>query len=131
MFEEILHLNTNFVSIVRGISKKYEITLSQALILLNISINGTSMSSLAYRLGLDPSTITRNIEKLEKRNLLYRERSTLDTRVINIYKSNEGVSISENIENDTEEIFNASIEDELDFKDSLQKINWNLEKNKL
>ena len=26
MFEEILHLNTNFVSILRAISKKYEIS---------------------------------------------------------------------------------------------------------
>ena len=131
MFEEILHLNTNFVSIVRAISKKYDITLPQALILLNISINGTSMSSLAHQLGLDPSTITRNIEKLEGRNLLYRERSTLDTRVINIYKSNTGKMISENIENDTEDIFNHAVDDRVDFKDSLQKINWNLEKSRL
>ena len=73
MFEEILNLNANFTSIVRKISKKYHITLPQALILFNISSRGTSMSELAHRLGLDPSTVTRNIEKLELRNFLYRE----------------------------------------------------------
>ena len=71
----------------RKIAKKFDLTLPQTLILFNISINGTSMSDLAHLMGLDPSTITRNIEKLEIRNLLYRERSLNDTRMIYIYKS--------------------------------------------
>ena len=73
MFEELLNLNANFTSIVRKTSKKYNITLPQALILFHISIRGSSMSGLAARLGLDPSTITRNIGKLEFKNLLYKK----------------------------------------------------------
>ena len=82
MFEEILQLNTNFIFLVRKIAKKNSLTLPHALILLNVSISGSSMSALANLLGLDPSTATRNIEKLEIRNLLYREKSTNDTRKV-------------------------------------------------
>tara|TARA_Y100001970_G_scaffold277330_1_gene381334 strand:- start:3620 stop:4021 length:402 start_codon:yes stop_codon:yes gene_type:complete len=128
MFEEILNLNANFTSIIRKISRKHNITLSQALILLNISLRGTSMSGLANRLGLDPSTVTRNIEKLELRNLLYREKSITDTRVINVYKSNEGNRISDSIEQKAESILNQFSYDAPSIKDALQMMNWNMEK---
>ena len=131
MFEEILNLNANFTSIVRKISRKYHITLPQALILFNISSRGTSMSGLAYRLGLDPSTVTRNIEKLELRNFLYREKSILDTRVINVYKSNEGNRISAMIEKEVAFILNNSSNDIPDIKDALQTMNWNMEKEEM
>ena len=131
MFEEILNLNANFTSIVRKISKKYHITLPQALILFNISSRGTSMSGLAHRLGLDPSTVTRNIEKLELRNFLYREKSILDTRVINVYKSNEGNRISAMIEKEVAFILNNSSNDIPDIKDALQTMNWNMEKEEM
>ena len=131
MFEEILNLNTNFNTIVRKISKKYHITLSQALILFNIPTNGTPMSKLALRLGLDPSTVTRNIEKLEKRNLLYREKSTLDTRVINVYKSNEGSKIINDVEKTVNSILIQSSQNTSELKDEIQILNWNIEKEQI
>tara|TARA_B100000902_G_C27288953_1_gene906049 strand:+ start:796 stop:1191 length:396 start_codon:yes stop_codon:yes gene_type:complete len=131
MFEEILNLNTNFNTIVRKISKKYHITLSQSLILFNIPMNGTPMSKLAVRLGLDPSTVTRNIEKLEKRNLLYREKSTLDTRVINVYKSSEGNEIINDIETIVNSILIQSSENTAELKDEMQILNWNIEKEQI
>jgi len=131
MFEEILQLNTNFIFLVRKIAKKNNLTLPQALILLNISINGSSMSTLANLLGLDPSTITRNIEKLEIRNLLYREKSTNDTRKVYVYVSGQGKKISKNIENDLELQLVNAIGSKIDITETIQKINWSLEKNKL
>ena len=131
MFEEILQLNTNFIFLVRRIAKNHSLTLPQALILLNISISGSSMSKLANLLGLDPSTVTRNIEKLENRNILYREKSTQDTRVIYVYKSNQGKIIVNNIEKEMELILNHRLDSKVDIKNSIQKINWSLEKNKL
>tara|TARA_B110000014_G_C19570287_1_gene303863 strand:+ start:118 stop:513 length:396 start_codon:yes stop_codon:yes gene_type:complete len=131
MFEEILQLNTNFIFLVRKMAKKQSLTLPQSLILLNISISGSSMSSLASLLGLDPSTITRNIERLENRNLLYREKSINDTRVIYVYKSTQGKIIAKKIEDDMEGLLINSIGKEIDIKENIQKINWSLEKNKL
>ena len=131
MFEEILQLNTNFIFLVRKIAKKNSLTLPQALILLNVSISGSSMSALANLLGLDPSTATRNIEKLEIRNLLYREKSTNDTRKVYVYMSVQGKEISKKIEQDLEFQLVNAIGSKIDISETIQKINWSLEKNKL
>ena len=131
MFEEILQLNTNFIFLVRKIAKKNSLTLPQALILLNVSISGSSMSTLANLLGLDPSTVTRNIEKLEIRNLLYREKSTSDTRKVYVYMSGRGKEISKKIEEDLEFQLVDAIGSKIDIAETIQKINWSLEKNKL
>ena len=128
MFEDILNLNANFTSIVRKISKNHSITLQQALILSHVSISGSPMSILANRLGLDPSTITRNIEKLELKNLLYRERSTSDTRMIYVYKSAEGGRIAGEIEKEVEIILKHSSQRTTELRDAIQTMNWNLEK---
>ena len=131
MFEEILQLNTNFIFLVRKIAKKNSLTLPQALILLNVSISGSSMSTLANLLGLDPSTVTRNIEKLEIRNLLYREKSTSDTRKVYVYMSGRGKEIAKKIEQDLELQLVDAIGSKIDIAETIQKINWSLEKNKL
>ena len=128
MFEDILNLNANFTSIIRKISKNKKITFQQALILSHISISGSPMSILANRLGLDPSTITRNIEKLEFKNLLYRERSTSDTRIIYVYKSAEGSRIASEIEREVEIILKHSSQRTTRLRDAIQTMNWNLEK---
>jgi DNA-binding MarR family transcriptional regulator len=131
MFEEILQLNTNFIFLVRKMAKKQGLTLSQSLILLNISITGSTMGYLANLLGLDPSTMTRNIEKLENHNLLYREKSVDDTRVIYVYKSTQGKIVTDKIESDVESLLIGAIGREINIKESIQNINWSLEKNKL
>ena len=69
MFEELLDLTSTFTSIFRKISKNHEISLSQGLILLLVDNEGSPMSHLAYQVGLDASTMTRNIEKLENEQL--------------------------------------------------------------
>ena len=89
------------------------------------------MSTLANLLGLDPSTITRNIEKLEIRNLLYREKSTNDTRKVYVYVSGQGKKTSKNIEDDLELQLVNAIGSKIDIAETIQKINWSLEKNKL
>ncbi len=86
------------------------------------------MSGLAARLGLDPSTITRNIEKLEFKNLLYRERSINDTRMIYVYKSAEGSRISSELEKKIEMMLNRSMDSVAELRDALQTINWNFER---
>ena len=121
----------NFIFLVRKIAKKNSVTLPQALTLLNVSIIGSSMSTLAKLLGLDPSTVTRNIEKLEVRNLLYREKSTSDTRKVYVYMSGRGKEISKKIEEDLEFQLVDAIGSKIDIAETIQKINWSLEKNKL
>ena len=126
MFEELLNTNTNFLTIVRKLSYKKGITLQQSLILFHISSAGISMSNLADRLGLNASTITRNIEKLENKQLIYRQKCSKDSRKVNVYKSKIGDSIGNSIELEANKYFTSSTNQTNTLKSLLQTMNWNL-----
>ena len=126
MFEELLNINTNFLTIVRRLSYKKGITLQQSLILFHISSAGISMSNLADRLGLNASTITRNIEKLENKQLIYRQKCSTDSRKVNVYKSKRGATIGSSIEVEANKYFTSSINKTNTLKNLLQIMNWNL-----
>ena len=48
------------------------------------------MSSLAYKLGIDNSTLARLIGNLERKNLAFRQRDEHDKRIINVFLTNNG-----------------------------------------
>ena len=128
MFEELLDLTSTFTSIFRKIAKNKKISLSQAFILLLIDSQGSSMSRLAYQIGLDNSTMTRNIEKLEKRHFVYRERSTNDTRKVLVFKSPKGVDLSNKLENQMSSLLGSPMKNKIDIENKLNKITWHLMK---
>lgn len=128
MFEELLDLTSTFTSIFRKIAKNKKISLSQAFILLLIDSQGSSMSRLAYQIGLDNSTMTRNIERLEKRHFVYRERSIDDTRKVLVFKSPKGVDISNKLENQMSSLLSSPIKNKIDIENKLNKITWHLMK---
>ena len=127
MFEEILNLSTIFTSILRKMSKKLDLTLSQSIILYLIDHSGSSMSSLADSIGLDASTMTRNIEKLEKRHLVYRERSFQDTRQIFVFRSAKGNDLLVRLESNMERLLSKkTIKNQTHIQNVLNKINWHM-----
>ena len=128
MFEELLDLTSTFTSIFRKIAKNKKISLSQAFILLLIDSQGSSMSRLAYQIGLDNSTMTRNIEKLEKRHFVYRERSTNDTRKVLVFKSPKGVDLSNKLDNQMSSLLSSPMKNKIDIENKLNKITWHLMK---
>ena len=64
--------------IIRSTASKFSLTASQAFHLLSIPYDGIPMSDLALRLGLDNSTLTRNVQKLEGLGLIGREHGTYE-----------------------------------------------------
>ena len=56
------------------------------------------MSKLAHKLGLDASTLTRNVQKLEKMGLVKQFSGSYDKRVQNTVLTNQGDEIVEKIE---------------------------------
>ena len=128
MFEELLDLTSTFTSIFRKIAKNKKISLSQAFILLLIDSQGSSMSRLAYQIGLDNSTMTRNIEKLEKRHFVYRERSTADTRKVLVFKSPKGVDLGNKLENQMSLLLGSPMKNKIDIENKLNKLTWYLMK---
>ena len=128
MFEELLDLTSMFTSIFRKIAKNKKISLSQGFILLLINSQGSSMSLLADQIGLDNSTMTRNIEKLEKRHFVYRERSTEDTRKVLVFKSPKGVDLANQLENKMELLLSKPLKNKVDIENKLNKASWYLMK---
>ena len=79
-------------------------TYSQVLAIISIPVDGIEMSELARKLGLDNSTVTRLIVRLEKKGLVYREKSRRDKRAIIVVLNNKGLKIQQEIEKKIESI---------------------------
>ena len=79
-------------------------TYSQVLAIISIPVDGIEMSELARKLGLDNSTVTRLILRLEKKGWVYREKSRRDKRAIIVVLNNKGLKIQQEIEKKIESI---------------------------
>ena len=89
-------------AIIRNVASKLNLTASQAFHLLSIPFDGIPMSRLANRLGLDNSTLTRNIQKLEKMDLVERNSDNYDKRIQLVVLSKRGASLLELLEENLE-----------------------------
>ena len=118
-------------AIIRTVASKFNLTASQAFHLLLIPFDGIPISSLANKLGLDNSTLTRNIQKLEKMDLVVRRSDSYDRRVQRVVLTKNGSSILTSLENHLDEI-NCAIIDQIDLDTQenlisvLEKLSWSL-----
>ena len=90
------------------------------------------MSDLALRLGLDNSTLTRNIKKLEKMELVKRRSDNYDKRIHRIILTQKGSALLVLIEEKLE-VQNSYILEMIDLDTQehlltlLEKLTWALE----
>ena len=96
--ELLTNLTTHYNAIFRQYSSRLSLTAPQAFHLLSIPVDGISMSGLANKLGLDTSTLTRNIQKLEKLDLVRRKQDRNDKRILAVYLTDKGRGKVEKIE---------------------------------
>ena len=96
--ELLTNLTTHYNAIFRQYSSRLSLTASQAFHLLSIPVDGISMSGLANKLGLDTSTLTRNIQKLEELDLVRRKQDRNDKRILVVYLADKGRGKVEKIE---------------------------------
>ena len=96
--ELLVNLTTHYNAFVRSAASQLNLTVSQAFHLISIPHDGIPMSNLAHKLGLDASTLTRNIQKLENYGLIHRKRDPYDKRVQKAVLTKQGVEITEEIE---------------------------------
>jgi len=73
-------------------------TYSQILAIISIPADGIEMSELAWVLGLDNSTVTRLIIRLEKKRWVKRKQSQRDQRAVTVFLTNKGSTIQQDIE---------------------------------
>ena len=74
--EFLTDLSIHYNALIRNAASDISLTVSQALHLISIPYEGISMSVLSNKLGLDTSTLTRNIQKLEKLGLVKKTRES-------------------------------------------------------
>tara|TARA_Y100000746_G_C15460547_1_gene431263 strand:- start:2182 stop:2601 length:420 start_codon:yes stop_codon:yes gene_type:complete len=128
------HLNSflcNMNVLARQVASKNNLSLSQYYTLTNISSSGISMSKLSLILGIDNSTLTRNVNILIKHSFLNKQKSSQDKREQVVLLSSKGIEISEKLDIDMEELLNKFIlginEDyRQSFLDILEQLNWKM-----
>ena len=75
-----------------------DISFSQVLALISIPDSGVEMSTLSWNLALDNSTVTRLVNRLEKKNLVLRVKSKKDKRLVKVYLTKDGELLQNRIE---------------------------------
>ena len=128
------HLNSflcNMNVLARRVSSQNNLSLSQYYTLTNISSIGISMSELSLVLGVDNSTLTRNINILIKRSLLKKQQSSKDKREQIVLLSSKGMETVKKLDIDMEKLLNQFISgiDEMQrqsFLDTLEQLNWKM-----
>ena len=121
----VIHMNV----IVRRVASQNNLSLSQYFALTNISSSGISMSDLSSLLGVDNSTLTRNINILMKRDLVKKNQSNEDKRGYTITLSTKGSSIVQSLESQIELILDDFIDSvdpriKQNFIDIIETVNW-------
>ena len=81
-----------------------ELSYSQIFAILVIPDDGIEMSELAWVMGLENSTVTRLIARLETNGFVKREKSRVDKRSISVYLKNKGSTLQKNIEKKSDAI---------------------------
>ena len=130
--ELLTDLTTHYNALIRYYASRLSLTDPQAFHLLAVSTDGISMSGLAHKLGLDNSTLTRNIQKLETLELVLRKREDYDKRVLKVHLTNKGQAIVEEFENSLLDLNYSmlkyiDLDDQENIPDMLEKLVWSMD----
>ena len=129
--EHLSDISLNYFALLRKLSSKYDLTLSQALLLLYVPYDGISVSDLSEKLGIDISTMTRNIQRIDKQGLIKRIPNEHDKRSIKLFLSKRGQKIvlllNDDISNRISSILSKYDFEQIEqIQNSLESIGWNL-----
>jgi len=127
--ELLTDLTTHYNALIRYYASQLSLTAPQAFHILAVSTDGISMSCLAHKLGLDNSTLTRNIQKLDKLGLVLRKRDDYDKRVFRAHLTKKGRVIVEQFENllldlNHSMLKHIDLDDQENIPEMLEKLVW-------
>ena len=129
--EHLSDVSLNYFALLRKLSSKFDLTLSQSLLLLYVPFDGVTISDLSDKLGVDISTMTRNIQRIEKIGLIERSKNLNDKRYIKLHLSNRGKKIiallNDDITNNLSPILKKYDFEKIEkIKSSLESLGWDL-----
>mgnify|MGYP001309924177 FL=1 len=129
--EYLISFTSNLNVIVRKVAGDNNLSLSQYFTLLNISSSGVLMGELSKLVGVEKSTLTRNIQILLNRNLVAKNQSEADKREYIIMLTPDGEKIIGILDRDMDNELN-NILDNLDLNskqklsDIIESLNWKM-----
>ena len=108
-----------------------DLTYGQTLAIISIPNDGIEMSDFSLLLGLDNSTVTRLIIRLENKNWVIRQKSKRDKRAIKVFLTDCGLEVQQGIERKIDAIgekikLNINEDKKENLFDSLSLFQWTL-----
>ncbi|MBT5078550.1 MAG: MarR family transcriptional regulator [Candidatus Marinimicrobia bacterium] len=127
--EQIQEITTHINGITRQAAAKHNISFAQAQFLLRVPSEGISMSELANLLGIEISTMSRNVNKLELLQFIVRERDTEDGRTFKLSLTHSGFEIVDLLFSEidacaTEILSTIPLDLQKRIGDVLEQLNW-------
>ena len=89
----LYHLRSNWLSVSKlfnDLAKEYDSTLAMAFALLAIDEDGTPVTKIAPRMGLEPNSLSRLLNTLEEKGAIMRVNSTKDQRKVFVHLTEYG-----------------------------------------
>ena len=127
--EQIQEITTHINGITRKAAAKHNISFAQAQFLLRVPSEGISISELSNLLGIDISTMSRNVKKLELHEFIQRERHSDDGRTFTLSLTPSGAVLVDLLfaEIDacaTEILLTIPLDIQKRIGDVLEQLNW-------
>ena len=68
---------------------------SQAIgyVLINVKKGGIPVTKIAPNMGIEPTSLSRLLNTMEDKGLIYREKDTVDRRVVNLFLTEKGIEL--------------------------------------
>ena len=133
--EFLINLIIDYNSLIRIAATGLGISSSQAFNILSIPFDGISMSGLSHKLGLDASTLTRNVNKLIKLDYMIKKSNNYDKRIQTIILTKRGRILKESLYDKINDLnYKTTSQLSIDEKEmihlSIEKLAWALECNR-
>ena len=127
--EQIQEITTHINGITRQAAAKHNISFAQAQFLLRVPSEGISISELSNLLGIDISTMSRNVKKLELHKFIQRERDDDDGRTFTLSLTPSGAELVDLLFSEidacaTEILLTIPLDIQKRIGDVLEQLNW-------
>lgn len=136
-FGELLkQLLVDLQALFRAQTKNLNLTLPQIILISSIPTDGIDMTSLAQRIGVDNSTLTRLIDVLLKNRFVYKNKNPFDGRSVLVSLTSSGEKMQGIIENEIDRFGSKlyrqlPMEDQEEMKEILSSFHWVVSKYRL
>ena len=136
-FGELLKLFLiDLQSLFRTRTKQLNLTLPQIMLISSIPTDGINMTTLAQRIGVDNSTLTRLIDVLLRKQLVEKNKNPLDGRSFILSLTTNGERLQSKVETEIDKFgsnlySSISIEDQEEVKEVLSSLHWVISKYRL